>query len=135
MLEHFHYSRTPLGACSGYRGLLNHSAVTQQGVQLGLAASESTEGIGGWPRSTNRENLFQEAAPCGRVQCIACPIIRDPRCFFKCSVSVGRKHLGPFVAVVTGAIAARKQMREIVREAVPRRRQQNGDLDRQSVVY
>src|SRR5690606_28935526 len=109
----------PLQPLSSYRDILNHAAVPQQGIQRRPAAPKGAEGIGSRPRSPNGENLIKEAATSGRIQRVACAVGSSFCRLFERSVGVRREHLGPLIAVVSSTVPTRKQMREIMREAVP----------------
>src|SRR2546430_12804251 len=96
-----------------------HTIVTQQGIDSRLAASKSRERFERRSAAADGEDLLAESRPSAGV---------EHAVLFEEAVCVGRKHLGPLVAVVTGCVSSRKNMREVVEEAVVLRRDRHRDF-------
>src|SRR5258706_174980 len=86
-----------------------HSIMAQKGVDLGLAAAEGDEGFERRAAAPGGQHLAAEALAGGRV---------EHAVLLERAVGVGRKHLGPLVAVVARRIGAGEDVGELVREAV-----------------
>src|SRR5690606_30275602 len=110
----------------GLGGLGCEPAVTEQGGDGRVSTSESTEGVGSGTLAPHGQNLAPEAMAGIAIEGITRPIRMGIGFFLKGRVGIGRQDFGPFVAVVTRAIATRKQVRELMREAVPLWRKQHG---------
>src|SRR5690349_11086195 len=79
----------------------------EQCVDTGFAAAEGLEGVDGRARAADRKDLVEEA-PADR--------------------GVGRQYFRPLVAEIAGAVTAAENVREAVREAVPGRRDEDGNF-------
>src|SRR3954466_10504485 len=79
-----------------------HPIMTQKRIDLRLAAAEGDEGLEGRPASAASEPFPPETCADLGVQHAG---------LLERAVGVGRKHLGPLVAVVAGGIAAGEDVR------------------------
>ena len=98
---------------------LDDARETKQGVEFRLTAAESNEIVDRVTARAALENFLQVASPRVGV---------ENAFFFKGAEAVRREDLRPFVAVVTRTVAARKNMREALREAVPSGWEDDGNL-------
>ena len=98
---------------------LDDARETKQGVEFRLAAAEGNEIVDRVTARAALENFLQVASPRVGV---------ENAFFFKGAEAVRREDLRPFVAVVTRTVAARKNMREALREAIPSGREDDGNL-------
>ena len=98
------------------RQRFGHAVVTQQGVDLRVAATEGAEGFDGGTGAADSENFALEASSGLGIQQVAAVLFGG---FFKGGEGVRREHFRPFVAVIACGITASENVREAVREAVP----------------
>src|SRR5690606_27943217 len=96
---------------------LDHAIVTQQRVDLRLAAAEGDERLERRPAAADAEYLVPEAPARFGI---------EHAVLLEQAVGVGGEHFGPLVAVVTRRITACEYMREVVRKAVVRGRNHHG---------
>src|SRR4051812_2076691 len=86
-----------------------HSIMAQKRVDLGLAAAEGDKGFERGTAAARSQHLTAEARAGLRI---------EHAVLLEGAVGIGRKHLGPLVAVVARGIRAREDVGELVREAV-----------------
>ncbi len=91
----------------------------QQRVDLGFAATEGLEALQGWAAATGLKNLATIALTRAGVQNAS---------LFKGTPSVRRENFCPFIAVVTGAVAPGKDVREGMGAARESGRKDHRDL-------
>src|SRR5262245_17562235 len=95
----------------------DHAAVAQPGVAFRSPTAEGLEGLQRGARAADRQHFACEAFAGLAVE-HAAELLAG---FLEGGEGVGGQHLGPLVAVVAGRVAAREDVAEAVREAVPGR--------------
>lgn len=101
------------------RGRFHNAREPQEGIELRLSAAEGNEILDGIAARAALENFREEPPARLRV---------ENAFLFESAEAVGREHFRPFVAVVARGVAARENVREALREAVPLWRKHHGDL-------
>src|SRR6186713_3395338 len=94
------------------------SVLLQKRTHVGLAAAKVHESFQGVATAAARENCIEKAACRFRV---------EHAVFLERGKSVSGQHLGPFVAVVTGRVAAGEDMPEAVGKPIPVGHRHHGD--------
>src|SRR3569623_1827724 len=94
-------------------GSCGKAIAAQQGFRLRLAAAEGHEAFQRRARTAHREDRIAERSARGRVE--------NPR-LFEPAEGIGGQYFRPQIAVIARAVAAGKNVREGVRETLPRRR-------------
>ena len=95
----------------------------EQCFDIRVASAEGSEGLRRRPAAAHGQDLVAEALSGAPVE----HAFGSAR-FLEGAERVGRKHLGPLVAVVARGIATGEDMREVVRETVVCRRHEHCDL-------
>src|SRR4051812_7796189 len=90
----------------------NHTIVPQQGIDARVAPAEGLEGLDRRTAASYGEDLVAKPRARLRIE-----NARGVAPFLEHAVGVGGQHLGPFVAVVPGGVAAGEDVREIVGKA------------------
>src|SRR5690606_37786051 len=98
----------------------------EQRIDGRFTAAKCLEGLGGRAGAPYRKDFVQETSTSFWAKGVARTVGLDNGALFKGRIGVGGQHLGPFVAVIAGAVAPREQMREVMRKAVPRGREEDG---------
>ena len=88
--------------------------MAQERFDLRFASAKSAEIVECRPATATGQDFAEEALARAWVEGVSS--------LLESGVAVGRKHLGPFVAVLARGVAAGKNVRETVRETVPFRR-------------
>src|SRR5437773_2425538 len=96
-----------------------HAIVPQKRVQLRRASPECHKRLECRPATASRKHLIPESGAHGG---------RQDALFLEDAVGVGGEHLGPFVAVIAGGVAAVEDMSEAVDGTIVIRTRNDGDL-------
>src|SRR5688572_11372930 len=98
---------------------LHQPLLLEQGVHIGRAAAELHEGVERLARAALRQDGVEETLRRGAIEHAFLGERRE---------RVGGENFGPLVAVVTGRVAAREDVREVERHAVPGGYLERGDF-------
>ena len=85
--------------------LLQESAVAEQGLGVGLLATEVDIHVHGIVDAAGGEHILAEA--------IGYVLVEDVARLLECLKSVGLKHLGPHITIISGSVAATHGVVEI----------------------
>src|ERR1041384_5206661 len=88
----------------------SNAVLLEQGAHVGAPSAKLHEGIERVTAATAYQDRVEESIGGGVIEHAG---------FLERRERIGGEHLGPFVAVIAGGIAAREDVSEAVREAIP----------------